>query len=496
MDNDNPVFRSLELIENRITEKLTVENIANAVYFSKYHYQRLFREAVGDSVMEYVTKRKLTLAGKTLLESKSSIIDIAFQYGYDSREVFTRSFKAYMGVSPTEYRKYGLAAISQKIIKERITMLYSKTTDEIIRELNEFIVKVRDLSEGARKIDSKWYSQFWSSIADDTDILADNLKTVLSRINSISENPDEITNRFAILKVVEDIAFETNVMALHVGLTAIGRAQPEDIQINQPLYDKYVELARLSNIKAGKVAEFLNELTMLIIDEMRKTTEAKLKNAIQKGKTAVAGIQSDGIYVKEELAILVNELEQTPIDSVTVNMLDDCLFKLKIIALAAKVDALRQPASKPMFEGIGIFMDALSEAADFCRTIVRPESNPPIERSINKHFLDIAYQCNILRFYTKGEIEKMGALLKTGGLLNDEQKAAFNKIDGMIEGCINVALDATDDSVYKEIADMIINIATNMNTEAEKLGAHGGAVKMLANEFKLLGDRVSQYVKE
>ena len=57
MDNDNPVFRSLELIESRITEKLTVENIASAVYFSKYHYQRLFREAVGDSVMEYVTKR-------------------------------------------------------------------------------------------------------------------------------------------------------------------------------------------------------------------------------------------------------------------------------------------------------------------------------------------------------------------------------------------------------------------------------------------------------
>jgi len=160
VDNDNPVFRSLELIESRITEKLTVENIANAVYFSKYHYQRLFREAVGDSVMEYVTKRKLTLAGKALLDSNASIIDIAFEYGYDSREVFTRSFKAYMGISPTEYRKYGLTAISQKTIKERISMFYSKTTDEIIRELNELIAKAKELSGSARKTNSKWYAQF------------------------------------------------------------------------------------------------------------------------------------------------------------------------------------------------------------------------------------------------------------------------------------------------------------------------------------------------
>ena len=106
MLNEKPILKSLEIIENRILEKLTVENLASSVHFSKYHYQRLFREIVGDTVMEYVTKRKLTLAGKSLLETNDTVLNIALKYGFDSHDGFTRSFKAYMGVTPSQYRNY------------------------------------------------------------------------------------------------------------------------------------------------------------------------------------------------------------------------------------------------------------------------------------------------------------------------------------------------------------------------------------------------------
>ena len=46
MDQENPIFRSLALIEEKIHERLTVENLARNAHFSKYHYQRIFREAV------------------------------------------------------------------------------------------------------------------------------------------------------------------------------------------------------------------------------------------------------------------------------------------------------------------------------------------------------------------------------------------------------------------------------------------------------------------
>ncbi|MCL2577269.1 MAG: AraC family transcriptional regulator [Defluviitaleaceae bacterium] len=83
MEDKDSILRSLEIIENQISEKLTVGHIANSVHFSKFHYQRLFREMVGDSVMEYVTKRKLTLADKELLETSTAVVDIAVKFGYD-----------------------------------------------------------------------------------------------------------------------------------------------------------------------------------------------------------------------------------------------------------------------------------------------------------------------------------------------------------------------------------------------------------------------------
>ena len=461
-DKNNPIFRSLELIEEHITERLTVENIASAVYFSKHHYGRLFREIVGDSVMEYVTKRKLTLAGRSLLESTASIIDIATEYGYNSREGFSRAFKAYMGVSPSEYRKYSLAAISQKNFKERMAMMYSKTTNEIIRELNEFIAKAKELSDSARRIDSKWYAEFWAGVADDTDAMSDRIKATLDRVTSIAEHPDEITNRFAILKVIEDTAFEMNVMALHVGLTAIGRAKPEDAEINKPLCRKYAELAQMPSMKAGAIAKYLSELAALIIDDMRKTAEQKIKDVIQKGKEAAAKIDSPSVYIRDELNLITGELESTPVESVTVSMLDEYLFKLKIVSLAAKVDTLRHPPSKPMLDGIAVFVDSVETTADFCRTIVKPDSIPPTERGLNKRFIDIAYQGNTLRFYVKGELEKMGRLL------DDEHQAVWKQIDSKIDSFIEAAYNATDESAYKEIADRLHSIAVDMTAEAEK----------------------------
>ena len=104
----------------------------------------MFREAVGESVMRYVTRRKLILAAGEVAETRDTILEIALRYGYDSHEGFTRSFTAYMGMTPTEYRKYHYAVASLRVGKEKRDMMYSKTTDEIIRELNGLIVEARE----------------------------------------------------------------------------------------------------------------------------------------------------------------------------------------------------------------------------------------------------------------------------------------------------------------------------------------------------------------
>jgi len=331
--NENTIFRSLELIESRISEKLTVKNIADAVYFSNNHYQRLFREIVGSSVMEYVTKRKLTLAGRALLESNASIIDIALKYGYDSREGFARSFKAYMGVSPMDYRKHALAAISQKTIKEKYVMGYSNSTDEIIRELNSFIAKAKDTANSARKNDVAEYVSFWNMIAEKTDVYAEEVKEVLERISVITEHPDEITDRFTIIKVIEDIAFKSNLLAFNVGLM-VSRGQPDHIEIQWPLCIKYLELAQAASIKSEKIAGFFNELSSLIFNDMRRTAADKMSDVISKGKAAIDSIIGYE-NTKNEVSYLLNCLS-VPLDEITVPLLEDSLFQIAHYILCSR----------------------------------------------------------------------------------------------------------------------------------------------------------------
>jgi AraC-like DNA-binding protein len=52
---------------------------------------------VGESVMEYVTKRKLTLAGKELLETDAVIVDIAIKFGYEC-----------VKIEPTHFHKFSI----------------------------------------------------------------------------------------------------------------------------------------------------------------------------------------------------------------------------------------------------------------------------------------------------------------------------------------------------------------------------------------------------
>ena len=486
MLDNNPVFRSLEFIESQILEKLSVENIANGIYFSKYHYSRMFREIIGDSVMDYVTKRKLTLAGKTLLESDKSITDIAFDYGYDSREGFTRSFKAYMGVSPTEYRKYGLSAISQKIIKEKYIMTYQKNTDEMIRELNDLIAKAKETAAQARKCDFVNYVPFWNGIADKTDDFTNNIQGAIERIAIIAEQPDEITNRFTIIKIIDDIAFWSNIIAFNTGLT-ISRAQPDDCKAMWPLCEKYLELARSSVLKAEKIVPILHNLASLIIDDMRENAEKKIQLVIKTGKDAADMIVGYS-YIRDEIRHMVEKISTMQYDDVTVSSLEECLFQLDIISFSADIDVFREPQDKVLFAGLTDFREKINEALDFFQVLIKQEKTTFEGRTIKKRFIDIAYQGNIMLFVVRGEIEKLGKLL------NIEQKEVFNKICGEIDDFILYTHNATEDTSLKGIADMLYTINSRLVNEAEELKEYGGAIKFLANEFKAFADNLMKSV--
>ena len=109
-------FKSIDFIEQHLSDKISVHDIAAASHYSTYHFSRIFRALVGDTPKEYLRKRRLTLAAKRLLTEDIGILEIAVECQFDSQEAFTRAFKALFNMTPAQYRK----------INEPFRLLYKK----------------------------------------------------------------------------------------------------------------------------------------------------------------------------------------------------------------------------------------------------------------------------------------------------------------------------------------------------------------------------------
>jgi AraC family transcriptional regulator len=99
---------SIDFIEENVREDLALKDVSFKANASLYHFHRLFRAFVGQSVAEYIRGRRLTHAARDLVRTRKPVIDIAFDYRYSTPESFLRAFKALYGTTPRDFRKKGL----------------------------------------------------------------------------------------------------------------------------------------------------------------------------------------------------------------------------------------------------------------------------------------------------------------------------------------------------------------------------------------------------
>ncbi|GGN59637.1 AraC family transcriptional regulator [Oceanobacillus indicireducens] len=97
---------AIDYMEEHLLDDLTIEGIAQQANFSSFHFQRTFAILTDISVGEYLRRRRLTLAAYELTKSNTKIIDLAYKYGYDTPEAFSKAFKRQHAVTPSEARKY------------------------------------------------------------------------------------------------------------------------------------------------------------------------------------------------------------------------------------------------------------------------------------------------------------------------------------------------------------------------------------------------------
>ena len=97
--------RAIDYMEEHLEEALTIDQIAEQANSSVFHFQRTFAILTDCSVAEYLRRRRLTLAAQELSATDQRIIDIAYKYGYDTPEAFSKAFRRQHGITPSEARK-------------------------------------------------------------------------------------------------------------------------------------------------------------------------------------------------------------------------------------------------------------------------------------------------------------------------------------------------------------------------------------------------------
>jgi AraC-like DNA-binding protein len=99
------VERALSYMTKHVREKLSSDDMANAMGLSEEYFIRLFRQNLGMSPFQYFTRLKIEAASAVLVDNHLTISDVATRFGFENPFHFTKVFKKCTGLSPREYRK-------------------------------------------------------------------------------------------------------------------------------------------------------------------------------------------------------------------------------------------------------------------------------------------------------------------------------------------------------------------------------------------------------
>lgn len=123
MEHLDQIQRAIDFIENNLGNDISVDDIAREAAFSRWHFQIVFSSAIGETVKEYIRKRRLSNSLNLLKLTDQRLIDISLEAGFESQEAYTRAFKNQFGITPGEYRKNG-AKDYMILHKAKVTMDY------------------------------------------------------------------------------------------------------------------------------------------------------------------------------------------------------------------------------------------------------------------------------------------------------------------------------------------------------------------------------------
>lgn len=440
MKNSNAINGSIDFIESRLTEALDIGGLAQQAFFSKTHYQRLFRAIVGEPVMEYIKNRRLQLACRDLYAGSTRILEIALRYGYDSHEGFTRAFKAYFGVTPSEYRKCSIPNETEVVVMLSNELLnrIGQNAEKTSAALSNFIEEAEKLvaladktaqSAGVKGRTTTIVANELSSLAKRMEQLKDkNVRNLTIGSTSSFEMFDRI---FALIRAIDDGVFQMNLLRFFCGIE-MGRIAPPKEQF-EAIDAGYAKLCgQFAGNKEHMIA-LMEEAVELLHEDMGQEAEncveaciREVNKAARVGEDAAASAQAAAktlgeggrpfFHIAKGVGASMDVLKKVTEDfknlhdlSAAVSQLANASYNMKVNGFNASVETARTGNPSECLaatEKIMKYADVLQTAYGECEALrskyerlmelIKRNNNQCEQALAEKHIDDIIFQSKIL----------------------------------------------------------------------------------------------------
>ncbi len=117
MDNfyKNSINRVVDYIQENLGTELTLKQLSTVACYSEFHFNRIFRDAMGEPVYQFIRRLRLEkAAGLLLTNTEKSITEIGLECGFSTPSSFAKSFKKHFKMNATEWRNKPNSAFNKE----------------------------------------------------------------------------------------------------------------------------------------------------------------------------------------------------------------------------------------------------------------------------------------------------------------------------------------------------------------------------------------------
>lgn len=152
--------KSIAFIENHLLDDITAEDVAKEVNISSFYLQKGFKLMTSYSISEYIKNRRLYLAALELISEPNKVIDLAYKYGYETPESFSKAFSRFHGISPSRLKGNTRSIKPFLPLKITISIQGGNDMDYIVEKMSNFKVigfeKIFSFEAGYNEIPKFW----------------------------------------------------------------------------------------------------------------------------------------------------------------------------------------------------------------------------------------------------------------------------------------------------------------------------------------------------